>query len=977
VVDEAKTVISWNDAAAAEFELLHGQKPADYGAQAFAVRQSALCLSGGGIRSAAFCLGVLQAFARQRNGDGRLLTRFHYLSTVSGGGYIGSWLQVLMHEQGTQAAMEALQKENPPEVAWLRQFSSYLSPAGGILSKDAWAGVMLYLRNLMLNWMVFLPFAMLLTVVAVFQRTAFAQFYNPPLEDACHRMTTVAGVMGDLGPCQPPIALASIMDWPDPIALGLGVLGAACLVVAVVSAASMLPSHRGPGHYVSETTIRRWAVYPSLAWSLLTPLALAPWFEGLANGEPRLQFALPFVFCCLTVAAFALASLGAFGRHCNWAVSLSAVLCAGVGLFASGQWGAWAGALIGGLCYAALALLFAIADLRASRQLGAYVCNLFPWIAAAAMGGLLLWIGEQLAGAVAVERRAEVVAAVGPLWLIMCHNLLSAMFVGLRREVPHAELDREWLARLSALKFRVAVFWAVFAAATLILSRVGLHEDRAWGPVLSALAAGPVAAWLGKQAMSRLESLIGGKALAASWSMILNVLAALFAIAAAAVLGRATDELYGPLQGLIDGWLRNPHPWLPTQVAGWLHDAHPWVPMLITQAALLAVLGAIHFIDARRINVNRFSMHGVYRNRLIRAFLRGGRLRQPHDAFTNFDDADNPKLHELMRVQQEPERRLFPVLGMTVNLTGAGRLDWTERKGASFTATPLHCGAGYARDGAGAYVDSASYAWRDGQSKRTVSVPGISLGTAMTISGAAVSPNWGYHSSQLTAFLMTLFNVRLGAWLPNPIPPHPTYLGLAKPKNVFQALLAELLGSADDTRQAIYLSDGGHFDNLGLYEMFRRRCAVIVVADAAADPDCRLFDLGAALRRAEIDMEVRVEWTDWLASRKNRKAETKGLGFGRISYKEGGQGVLVYLKPDYAGDVPVDIRAYGEEHPTFPNESTLDQWFTESQFESYRALGEFQTARMLAKAGAALSGVLDPAADWEKAAAELSLALAR
>jgi len=246
----------------------------------------------------------------------------------------------------------------------------------------------------------------------------------------------------------------------------------------------------------------------------------------------------------------------------------------------------------------------------------------------------------------------------------------------------------------------------------------------------------------------------------------------------------------------------------------------------------------------------------------------------------------------------------------------------------------------------------------------------------MTISGAAVSPNWGYHSSPLTAFLMTLFNVRLGAWLPNPIPENARNLDLAKPENVFTALAAELLGSTNDRGQAVYLSDGGHFDNLGIYEMFRRRCAVIVVVDADADPDCKLLDLGAALRRAEIDMEVRVEWTDWLGSRTDRKPETSGLGFGRIFYKEGGEGVLVYMKPDYGPDLPVTVRAYGAEHATFPHESTLDQWFTESQFESYRALGLWQAARMLGKAGPALSRALDPAVDWDGGTA-LGAALAR
>lgn len=932
----AETVVSWEQVRKAEFQLLHGNNPAEYAKDTHALRQSALCFSGGGIRSAAFCLGVLQALARRG-----MLTRFHYLSTVSGGGYIGSWLQVLLHQLGTGPAVEVLKQENPPQVEWLRQFTSYLTPSSGMLSTDTWAGITLYLRNLLLNWIVFLPFFMLLTFTAILERTTFALLSQP----------------GFAGLDQLPALFVRI----------LAAIAAAGLVGAIVGAALMLPSHRGEGRYASEHQIFLYSLYPSLIWAFLAPLAVAPWFQPITLGTPEQQLVVPFVFWCLAVAGFVIASLESLAKRFNGLVVVSALACAGLGAVASAaglplDYAAIAGA---GL-FALVALAFAAIDRRTETELGAYFYNLFPWVCAAAVGAVVLWGGELLGGLIRADHRAEMVAVLGPLWLVLCHALMTAIFVGLRREVRHAELDREWLARLSALKLRVGVLWAIFAAATLILSRVGLHEDRAWRPMLTALAAGPAAAWLGKQAMTRLEGLIGGKAMAVSWSLILNALGAVFIVAVAAVLGLIADETLGLLQTLIHLQLDQPgSPLRPS-----------WQVMLAAQALLITVLLIIHHQDARRINVNRFSMHGVYRNRLIRAFLRGGRIGEPHDAFTNFDDADNPKLHELARIKDEPDRRLFPVIGMTLNLTGVGRLDWAERKGASFTATPLYCGAGYARRDRGAFVSSVDYAWRDGESKHHANKTGISLGTAMTISGAAVSPNWGYHSSPLTALLMTLFNVRLGAWLPNPVPANATDLDVAKPRNVFQALTAELLGNADDQKQAIYLSDGGHFDNLGLYEMLRRRCAVILVIDAGGDPDCKLFDLGTALRRAEIDLQVRVDWTGWLGSRTKRSADTKGLGFGRIAYPEGGEGVLVYLKPDYGQDLPLAIRAYGEEHPTFPHETTLDQWFTESQFESYRALGEYQATRLLDRAGPALTAALDPLVPWDAGGAALKAALA-
>src|SRR5258708_1694135 len=118
----------------------------------------ALCLSGGGIRSAFFALGVLQALAQSN-----LLTRFHYLSTVSGGGSIGAWLSAWLHwAGGSQPVIEGLSARGtddaePPPIRHIRQFSNYLTPKLGLMSSDTWAGVAIYSRNLLLNWMILFP----------------------------------------------------------------------------------------------------------------------------------------------------------------------------------------------------------------------------------------------------------------------------------------------------------------------------------------------------------------------------------------------------------------------------------------------------------------------------------------------------------------------------------------------------------------------------------------------------------------------------------------------------------------------------------------------------------------------------------------------------------------------------------------------------------------------------------------------------
>jgi hypothetical protein len=190
---------------------------------------------------------------------------------------------------------------------------------------------------------------------------------------------------------------------------------------------------------------------------------------------------------------------------------------------------------------------------------------------------------------------------------------------------------------------------------------------------------------------------------------------------------------------------------------------------------------------------------------------------------------------------------------------------------------------------------------------------------------------------------MTLFNARLGAWLPNPACATTADLKQAKPPNAVVTLGREMLGLTNDRHSAVYLSDGGHFDNLGLYEMLRRRCRYILVIDAGEDPDAAFADLGSALRKAAIDFSVEVDFAHvGIGTRDHPLDSPIASALGRIRYFEPeAAGYLLYLKPSYWNEMPMDVRAYASAHLAFPHESTLDQWFTESQFESYRHLGEY------------------------------------
>jgi hypothetical protein len=858
------------------------------------LRLAGLCLSGGGIRSAAFCLGVLQALAAKQ-----LLRQFDFLSTVSGGGFIGGWLQILIREAGGVAnAEDMLAQPRSEPLRRLRSYTNYLTPQTGPFSTDTWAGIVLYLRNLLINWTVFVPLFLLIALIPLAYRTV----------------------------------LLACSGHPQALNLALLVCAGLALLFGVIRVCSLIPSHREPRSgdnstptYASDRSIRWSVVYPALGWTLLIPWLLNFPAAQLTNAPQSDQsladhayWIVPVVYFVLTVLAYGLA----------WALQST----------------------------------------RSDPGYQLFRTNFDRWIAASLGASLLTWLMLLIAGSILPMKvdTATVLTVFAPLALTVVHVLQTSLYVALRRENELADLDREWLGRVNAMILRLAVGWTVFALGCLILPLlIELVQqsdtvDQSSGGRISALSAvtvllGAAAAWFGKIWPSVESFAEKPGAMDRVRAYLPIALGVLFAFALLAVFGGVLD--------LVLGQLRNRVLDLDTRFGLLGFARHPDTLLLGLQAAIAVTLlcGVLTF---RHVNVNRFSMHAVYRNRLTRAFLGSARDRREPDPFTGFDPHDNPALSSLLKTGSS----LFPVINMTLNITAGTNAAWAERRAASFVATPLHCGSAALRhptqapgatDPAGAFVPTTRFAGLE-TLKDHPSKPeelGAALGAALTVSGAAVSPNWGYHSSRITAFLMTLFNVRLGVWLPNPSKATADDLRLARPRNSLMALIDEMLGVTTDDSQAIYLSDGGHFENLGLYELFRRRCRSILVIDADADETCSLADLGNAIRKAEIDFGIHVEMHEpmHVYSRARLEAETGlsdsalGFAYGTIDYRDGDPqpGELLYIKPSFLALIPADVRSYGAEHKTFPHESTLDQWFSESQFESYRMLGRYQMGELL------------------------------
>jgi hypothetical protein len=203
---------------------------------------------------------------------------------------------------------------------------------------------------------------------------------------------------------------------------------------------------------------------------------------------------------------------------------------------------------------------------------------------------------------------------------------------------------------------------------------------------------------------------------------------------------------------------------------------------------------------------------------------------------------------------------------------------------------------------------------------------------------------------------MTLFNARLGWWLANPGEPGRYYWNQNGPTFGVRPFLDEALGNTDDDNRYVYLSDGGHFDNLGIYEMVVRRCKYIVVIDAGADEEYTMEDLGSAVRKLRIDLGVSIEFPWGVEIARKLGANSKRCALGTIRYDlidDGAEpGQLLYIKPVLTGDEPADVKNYGCTSAKFPQEPTSDQWFNEAQFESYRRLGAFSIEEILEGEGA-------------------------
>ncbi len=967
--------------------------------------RTALCLSGGGIRSAVFSLGVVQGLARAG-----LLRGFDYLSTVSGGGYLGGFLAAWIHRHRDgiagvsrdlaaadatpePASRPARLDREPPPLRYLRFSSNYLSLSHGLLSAEAWTLVSTYLRNLYLHWTVVIPLVIAALLV-------------------------------------PRVYLA--------------------LVETAAGHRAWLPHL----HFLLGSAATTWAI---------AYIGLHRPSGGLARGNQR-----TFLWYCLLPL-----SLGAVGFSASWSggelslppwlprLPLQVWLPAAVTMVGLGGWLVHVGRL-------------AWRGLFRRRKLW----ELPPAVVSAALGGFLGLAVSHLLIGWSVDRQALYVV-LGPPLPLLTFLAGETLFAGLVGRLTTDE-DREWWARTAAWILIFIAAWAAIAGIAIFGPFVLLALPHVLAPLgglaglVSVLLAG--SSWT---AVAKGVGETGNRRLAELVEKVLTVSIPGFLLFFLALVSLVIDWLLKGLSGLCGDWcgekpeprtdalirlLRLPEDSKLTSSLSFKHLENFFSDPPLAAPLLFVLAVALSLVVAYWMNINKFSLHAVYRSRLIRAFLGASRGQRDPNPFTGFDPADNLEMWELKATvflnpeslrseewgmavaalrggespaaaylasqlpsgllrelagcalsrgvpadlveelcrelnrlirrlaAEEPLGRDFlrclgatsdlavwarrppkgreerqrlvrklisqalgvqegivrvsrpmPLINLCLNVAPAAGAAQPQPKERPFSVTPLHCGNWRA-----GYRPSERYG-------RGATDRAISLGTAMAISGAAASPNMGYHSSSVVRLLLTLFNARLGWWLGHPGMAGQHTYATSAPRWGIKSLLAEVLGINDPGY--VYLSDGGHFDSLGLYEMVLRRCRRIVVCDATADKEFTFEHLGSAVRKIRVDLGVRIDFFAGLPIYAKGKDDAAGryCAFAKIRYPqtagaEEGCGELIYLKPAVYGREPRDICHYSSSHEDFPHEPAIDQWFSGSQFETYRMLG-FHAVQEICGAG--------------------------
>jgi hypothetical protein len=818
-----------------------------------------LALSGGGIRSATFSLGLLRGLAREK-----LLSRFDVLSTVSGGGYVGSLLGRLYDRERP----DAQQITNPSVVAaadrvekamadgestwfgwWLRSNGRYLAPAG---FADRLFAITIYLRNLL------------------------ALHFEYGL------LAVIAGCL---------LAALDLGVWQGIAAVGY--------------------SPHPPALFDWLTLLKPWLPTAWLVLAVVLPIALHLVFAYWDSQWVARQFrwyclGKAFVSATLLVAALQIRDMTQLSTAGDDTVALVN--------------------LLPGLA-AVIVLLLATSALQA-RLMWRYLLDKNKKQVAR---------GEPEKDALA-EMRNQLTRQL--MWCVGISLLILALGIAERLA---------WLLAFDTQVFEtfdLGILLAVVSgvAQALMLS-LGSTKGREQQPASPA-----------SRVVPHLLQLAG---------YLLAV--ALFVWWVSLVLKVSFDPVF-PNFIKSDG--------APTDViqprfnAGWLTLLCIFGPTALYVVATGSNLGFL----------NLSSLHTFYKARLVRSYLgatNNSRFsgRGAKSALETIDENEltTSSIRNVGKVapgddvslaDYKPHLAGGPVhiINTCVNQTAdpKGRLFNRDRKGLLLSVR------------AGGDSRLSLEGWRS----EFQGIGKLSVGGWMAISGAAAAPGLGARTQRGLAALLTFAGVRLGYWLSRDERDGSAGSGYSFIRRALTgmasksgALLQELSATfGAGPKDNWYISDGGHFENTGVYPLLLERASVIVLADCGADPGYSFEDVENLVRKARIDLDITITFRQprELSSLDSRITQSPAGGWcdslgyfgtlqdlarddnesclalatveypGAPSFKPA---ILILVKPNTCTSVSMDVANYKRQNPLFPQEPTGDQFFSESQWESYFSLG--------------------------------------
>ena len=869
-----------------------------------------LAISGGGIRSATFALGVLESLKARG-----LLEKFHYLSTVSGGGYIGSWLSAgCRRNEGWLTTVDWRDS-----IAHLRRYSNYLSPRVGFFSADAWSMITIWLRNTLL-----IQATLILGVasVLVLPRPLVEAFIKWPSSGDWRWTTVILFIFGIVGIAGNQVRMAAGAgvfwlrrhSWPASL-VGAAILGGAA--VGLTYAFDFEPFDRGMDHvnYLHAVPI---AFLLVLAGFALQPLAVTVASLVMKDRPAEVNYTQSWVQFAIIVPLMVTSFLVTSVLWAQATGSPDVKSLAGIttyGALVTTAWHYWPFHLsvvfvsfwLLSLCSIdwrsrpsiAIALGGPIVAVPALHAMLCAIVLLFQYLNTVPGGG---WHGFVW----------------GPVLVALSFVLSIVVLIGMMGRALSDDV-REWWSRLGAWLGIYATAWMIIAVSAVYGPYwvAWALEHAKWSTITA--AGGWVATVTGGLLAGNSPSTGGqAKTTSAKAKEVVAAVAPFVFIAGLLIAVSYTINQVVLLNGSgLNWWASDP------QVTASSTDS-------VVALAIFVACAAATALFAWRVDINEFSLSAFYRNRLVRCYL--GATRHPKDPrkpqnFTGFDDADDLRLAKLIDPQLAGP---LHIVNCALNLGGSSDLALHTRHSAVFTLTPVACGTWYRSRNQQGKLDEVGYV----DTRFFGPSGGPTLGQAVAVSGAAASPNMGYHTSSVTAFLLTIFNVRLGWWFPNP------RTGGSIPHFSLTYLLAELFGIANDKSSFVNISDGGHFENLAAYELIRRKCRLIVISDAECDGNYAFEGLGTLIRVCEVDFQCKITGdVEAIRPSGSEKWSTRRWAVGRIDYSDGTHGTLIYLKASMVGTEDTSVRQYKSSHAEFPHESTGDQFYGEDQFESYRHLG--------------------------------------